>query len=72
VQLATLDYLQEKLANAPAARTRIDLTLGRNVPVMIEPAAPATERPAAPPASIPSPAAASAAPHSFFTLPPSH
>jgi cell division protein FtsQ len=39
VQLATLDYLLEKMANTPMARARIDLTLGRNVPVTIEPPA---------------------------------
>ena len=42
VQLATLDYLLDRLAQTPAARARIDLTLGRNVPVLPQsPAAPA-------------------------------
>lgn len=49
VQLATLDYLLEKLAGTPMARARIDLTLGRNVPVTIEP-----------PAGTPAPTAAAA------------
>jgi cell division protein FtsQ len=36
-QLATLDYLVDRLANTPASRVRIDLTHGRNVPVRIDP-----------------------------------
>lgn len=65
VQLATLDYLVEKLANTPAARARIDLTLGRNVPVQVEPPSPASgERRAAP-----VPAAAAAPVPSFFPPP---
>ncbi len=60
VQLATLDYLYEKLANTPAGRARIDLTLGRNVPVMLEPppapaASPAPAAPAPAPATVPAP-----------------
>jgi len=37
LQLAKLDYMTEKLAAMPVARARIDLSLGREVPVMIEP-----------------------------------
>lgn len=37
VQLANLDYMMEKLARLPPARARIDLSLGREVPVRIEP-----------------------------------
>lgn len=62
VQLATLDYLIEKLANTPVARARIDLTLGRNVPVMIEPPpAPGGERSttSATPPATPAPAISS-------------
>jgi cell division septal protein FtsQ len=55
VQLATLDYLLEKLANTPVARARIDLTLGRNVPVLLEaPSAAADRRPASTPVNPPS------------------
>ena len=35
-QLAKLDYLVDRLANTPAARVRIDLSYGRNVPVRID------------------------------------
>lgn len=56
-QLAKLDYLVDRLANTPAARVRIDLSYGRNVPVRIDApeAAPAVSpRGAArPPASRP-------------------
>ncbi|MBI5688495.1 MAG: FtsQ-type POTRA domain-containing protein [Verrucomicrobia bacterium] len=52
VQLATLDYLIERLADTPMTRARIDLTLGRNVPVMIEPPAPAESGAAPRPASV--------------------
>jgi cell division septal protein FtsQ len=71
VQLATLDYLLEKLANSSTARARIDLTLGRNVPVMVEAPAPAAERPAATvtPPVTPRPAAPPPATSSFFSLP---
>jgi cell division protein FtsQ len=65
-QLATLDYLLDRLADTPMARAHIDLTLGRNVPVRIEPAAP--EQPPAEPAAAP-PAPANPAPASppFFS-----
>ena len=65
VQLATLDYLIEKLADTPAARARIDLTLGRNVPVMIEPppAAPESRPSVVAPRPVPAP--------SFFSSIPS-
>ncbi len=53
VQLATLDYLLAKLAGTPMARARIDLTLGRNVPVTIEP--PVEPSGDAPPALRPAP-----------------
>jgi cell division protein FtsQ len=66
-QLATLDFLVEKLANTPMGRARIDLTLGRNVPVLIEPPAPAT---AAAPAERSAPVEP-APPPSFFSFPPS-
>lgn len=55
VQLATLDYLLEKLAAMPMARARIDLTLGRNVPVTIEPPAGSPGQAAAAPATTPAP-----------------
>lgn len=42
-QLAKLDYMWERLANAPEAPARIDLSLGREVPVMVEvPVSPST------------------------------
>ena len=65
-QLAKLDYLVERLSNTPAARVRIDLSYGRNVPVRIdppEPAAPAGARRATP---APVPAA-----RPFFSILPS-
>jgi cell division protein FtsQ len=34
-QLAKLDYLWDSLASAPGVPARIDLTLGREIPVMI-------------------------------------
>ncbi len=40
VQLAKLDYITDQLASKPYARARIDLSLGREVPVMIEPLVP--------------------------------
>lgn len=40
VQLAKLDYICDQLASKPYARARIDLSLGREVPVMIEPLVP--------------------------------
>jgi len=48
LQLAKLDYMTEKLAAMPVARARIDLSLGREVPVMVEliPADRGAERPA--------------------------
>jgi hypothetical protein len=49
VQLATLDYLLEKLADTPMARAHIDLTLGRHVPVMIDPPLPPGAGPGAAP-----------------------
>ncbi|MBI4625287.1 MAG: FtsQ-type POTRA domain-containing protein [Verrucomicrobia bacterium] len=47
-QLAKLDYMWEKIANVPDAQARIDLTLGREVPVRIE-VAPAATAPDATP-----------------------
>ena len=38
-QLAKLDFMWEKLANLPEAQARVDLSLGREVPVLIEAAA---------------------------------
>ncbi len=35
-QLAKLDYMWDRLANVPDAPARIDLSLGREVPVMVE------------------------------------
>ena len=61
-QLATLDYLVDRLANTPAARVRIDLTHGRNVPVRIDPPEPAPASMARRPESAARP---------FFALPPS-
>jgi cell division protein FtsQ len=55
-QLAKLDYLVEKLADTPAARVRIDLSLGRNVPVLIEPPAAAPDAPDAATAAVTLPA----------------
>jgi cell division protein FtsQ len=46
-QLAKLDYLWDKLAGRPNIQARIDLTLGRQVPVVIEPRALAPEGPSA-------------------------
>jgi hypothetical protein len=40
-QLAKLDYLWEKIANVPATQARIDLSLGQQVPVLLEVAPPA-------------------------------
>ncbi len=37
VQLSNLDYIMERRLKLPATRARIDLTLGREVPVMITP-----------------------------------
>ncbi len=39
VQLANLDYIMERRMKLPGMRARIDLSLGREVPVMIEPLA---------------------------------
>jgi cell division protein FtsQ len=62
-QLAKLDYLVDRLANTPAARVRIDLSYGRNVPVRIEsPEAP----PAAGPRGLVAPASASRPAFSIF------
>lgn len=46
VQLSNLDYMMERVARLPRARARIDLSLGREVPVMIEPLEPAEPKPA--------------------------
>ncbi len=43
VQLANLDYVMERRLRLPQTRARIDLSLGREVPVMIEPLAAAIE-----------------------------
>jgi cell division protein FtsQ len=40
-QIAKLDFLWEALAHSPQPPARIDLTLGREVPVMVHPPAPA-------------------------------
>ena len=40
VQLANFDEVVERLSRVPGARARVDLTLGREVPVTVEPAAP--------------------------------
>jgi hypothetical protein len=45
-QLAKLDYLWEKVAGVPVAQARIDLSLGREVPVYLEVAPPAGSEPA--------------------------
>jgi hypothetical protein len=37
IQIANLDYIMERHAKLPPSRTRIDLSLGREVPVMIRP-----------------------------------
>jgi cell division protein FtsQ len=37
IQIANLDYIMERRAHLPPSRTRIDLSLGREVPVMIRP-----------------------------------
>jgi hypothetical protein len=50
VQLATLDYLATRVRREPGSHARIDLTLGRNVPVMVTP-----PREAAAPSRAPSP-----------------
>ncbi len=42
VQLANLDYIMERRLKLPGTRARIDLSLGREVPVMIEPLVAAT------------------------------
>lgn len=42
VQLSNLDFMMERISRLPRAKTRIDLSLGREVPVMVEPVA-ATE-----------------------------
>ena len=53
-QLAHLDFIIDKLSRRPPARVRIDLSLGREVPVMIEPLDP--PRPAPPGAkTVPNP-----------------
>lgn len=59
VQLATFDYQLSRLNREPGSRTRIDLTLGRNVPVMVTPpGGPGSAVPA--PGARPAPAAAAA------------
>lgn len=45
-QLAKLDYLWEKVAGVPVVQARIDLSLGREVPVYLEVAPPAGSEPA--------------------------
>lgn len=53
-QLAKLDYLVDRLSGTPAARVRIDLARGRNVPVRIDPPeAPAAAKPRRPDAARP-------------------
>lgn len=52
-QLARLDVIWEKIAHLPLARGSIDLTLGSEVPVRLEPAV-ASAEPAAAPRPIPS------------------
>lgn len=39
VQLSNLDFMMERISRLPRAKTRIDLSLGREVPVMVEPVA---------------------------------
>jgi cell division protein FtsQ len=69
VQLATLDYLLDRLAGASLAGARIDLTLGRVVPVTPpQPAAAVPEPTEARPGSAP---AAARPAYSFFPIPPS-
>ncbi|HVS54401.1 MAG TPA: FtsQ-type POTRA domain-containing protein [Opitutaceae bacterium] len=47
-QLARLNFMWENLANRPGAQARVDLSLGRQVPVMVsESAAPAVSAPGA-------------------------
>ena len=58
-QLGKVDYLVEKLGRLPPGRARIDLSLGREVPLTIEPPAAPTARPARP-----APAAAASSPAS--------
>jgi cell division protein FtsQ len=45
VQLANLDHILEQLKRLHGARARIDLTLGREVPVLIEPMASVDAKP---------------------------
>jgi hypothetical protein len=45
-QLAKLDYLWEKIAGVPVVQARIDLSLGREVPVYLEVAPPNGVEPA--------------------------
>jgi cell division protein FtsQ len=61
VQLANLDVLIEKISGLPPARVRIDLSLGREVPVMVEPVRVPLEA-----ATVPKPAPA----RSFFSASP--
>lgn len=44
MQLAYLDYITERLATVPSTKARVDLTLGREVPVTTEPVAAAQVR----------------------------
>jgi hypothetical protein len=44
VQLAYFDAIVERLSRIPGARARVDLTLGREVPVTVEPIAPGDAR----------------------------
>ncbi|MBM3855856.1 MAG: FtsQ-type POTRA domain-containing protein, partial [Verrucomicrobia bacterium] len=69
VPLATLDYLLDRLAGASLAGARIDLTLGRVVPVT--PPHPAAVPPDPPEARGNSAPAAVRPPFSFFPHPPS-
>lgn len=46
-QLAKLDYLWDNVASRPNIQARIDLTLGRQVPMVIQPRATAAEGPGA-------------------------
>lgn len=53
VQLANLDEIVDRLSRIPGARARVDLTLGREVPVTIEVVASSDARPAPDPARWP-------------------
>ncbi len=51
MQLATLDYLATRVRREPGSHARIDLTLGRNVPVMVTPPGEAAAAPRSPAAA---------------------